>query len=188
MQEAGEKLRTTETAVFVASAHKGLVEERLKVAGLLWDAGIKVPFPFCPEAIGRKGKGGQAEMPYKGNPKLLDQLQFCEDRGIPLAVILGGDELAKGILKLRSQLPGFIQSQNLLKQCSQLLGACMLRALLLFPFIGWIRAYREEPKTRLTLALFVCFCALISRHISHCCLVVLWKANWPCNSHCLQPH
>lgn len=43
----------------------------------------------------------QAEHSYKRNPKLLAQLQYCEEMGIPLAAILGESELARGIVKLR---------------------------------------------------------------------------------------
>lgn len=35
------------------------------------------------------------------NPKLLAQLQHCEEQQIPLAVVFGDSELAKGIVKLR---------------------------------------------------------------------------------------
>lgn len=41
-------------------------------------------------------------MPYRANPKMLDQLQYCEDRGIPYALIIGEDELKKGVVKLRN--------------------------------------------------------------------------------------
>lgn len=41
------------------------------------------------------------EQSYKRNPKLLAQLQYCEERGIPLVVILGESEIEKGIVKLR---------------------------------------------------------------------------------------
>lgn len=43
----------------------------------------------------------QAEQSYKKNPKLLQQLQYCEEHGIPLAVILGESELQRGVVKLR---------------------------------------------------------------------------------------
>lgn len=43
----------------------------------------------------------QTEQPYKKNPKMLSQLQYCEENGIPLAVIIGESELAAGIVKLR---------------------------------------------------------------------------------------
>ncbi|KAM7299277.1 hypothetical protein ISCGN_019844 [Ixodes scapularis] len=77
------KLRTNETEVFVASAQKNLVAERMKICSELWDNGLKV------------------EHSYKLSPKLLGQLQYCEERGIPLAIIIGESELQKGIVKLR---------------------------------------------------------------------------------------
>ncbi|XP_045346882.1 histidine--tRNA ligase, cytoplasmic isoform X3 [Leopardus geoffroyi] len=79
-----EKVRTTETQVLVASAQKRLLEERLKLVSELWDAGVK------------------AELLYKKNPKLLNQLQYCEEAGIPLVAIIGEQELKDGVIKLRS--------------------------------------------------------------------------------------
>ncbi|XP_029439412.1 histidine--tRNA ligase, cytoplasmic-like isoform X2 [Rhinatrema bivittatum] len=82
--EASEgKVRTTETQVLVAAAQKKLLEERLKLISELWDSGIK------------------AEMLYKKNPKLLNQLQYCEETGIPLVAIIGEQELKDGVVKLR---------------------------------------------------------------------------------------
>uniref|UniRef100_A0A646QFZ5 histidine--tRNA ligase n=1 Tax=Hemiscolopendra marginata TaxID=943146 RepID=A0A646QFZ5_9MYRI len=78
------KTRTTEVEVYVASAQKNLIEERMKLCKIIWDAKIK------------------AEMSYKANPKLLAQLQHCEDNGIPFAIIIGESELQKGIVKLRN--------------------------------------------------------------------------------------
>lgn len=43
----------------------------------------------------------QTEQSYKRNPKLLDQLQYCEERNIPLAIVIGESELQRGIVKLR---------------------------------------------------------------------------------------
>ncbi|CAG9091126.1 unnamed protein product [Plutella xylostella] len=81
---AGEmKLRTNEVQVYVASAQKNFLEERMKICAELWDAGIKT------------------EQSYKKNPKMLNQLQYCEDAGIPLAVVLGESELKRGLVKLR---------------------------------------------------------------------------------------
>lgn len=40
-------------------------------------------------------------MLYKKNPKLLNQLQYCEETGIPLVAILGEQELKDGVVKLR---------------------------------------------------------------------------------------
>ncbi|KAM6055287.1 histidine--tRNA ligase, cytoplasmic isoform 2-T2 [Theristicus caerulescens] len=83
VEASEEKIRTTETQVLVASAQKKLLEERLKLISELWDAGIK------------------AEVLYKKNPKLLNQLQYCEDTGIPLVAIVGEQELKDGVVKLR---------------------------------------------------------------------------------------
>lgn len=77
------KIRTSEIQVFVASAHKGLHEKRLEVLSKLWDGGIK------------------AEHSYKNNPKLLAQLQHCEEQQIPFALVLGDSELERGVTKLR---------------------------------------------------------------------------------------
>ncbi|KER28164.1 hypothetical protein T265_04925 [Opisthorchis viverrini] len=76
-------VRPTETEVMVAGAHKGLILQRLECCRRLWDAKIKTT------------------MSHKSNPKLLDQLQYCESTGIPFAVILGDGELQRGVVKLR---------------------------------------------------------------------------------------
>ncbi|KAM6299717.1 histidine--tRNA ligase, cytoplasmic-like [Aegotheles albertisi] len=83
LEASGEKVRTTETQVLVATPQKHMIAARLKLISELWDAGIK------------------AEMLYKKDPKLLKQLQYCEDTGIPLAAIVGEQELADGVVKLR---------------------------------------------------------------------------------------
>jgi len=78
------KIRTVDTQVFVITAQKNLVEERMKIVGELWGSNIKT------------------EHSYKKNPKMLNQLQYCEENGIPLAVVIGESELEKGVVKLRS--------------------------------------------------------------------------------------
>ena len=82
-ESGGNKLRTSETDVFVTSAQKNLTEERMKICQELWDADVKV------------------EHSYKKNPKMLSQLQFCEEKQIPLAVVIGESEIKAGIVKLR---------------------------------------------------------------------------------------
>lgn len=44
----------------------------------------------------------QTEQSYKNNPKLLTQLQYCEESQIPLAVIVGDGELQKNVVKIRN--------------------------------------------------------------------------------------
>ncbi|KAJ8679317.1 hypothetical protein QAD02_015104 [Eretmocerus hayati] len=82
----GKKTRTTEVEVFVAAAQKNLHEERMRIITELWDSGIK------------------AEHSYKKNPKILAQLQHCEEQGIPLAIIIGESEVKKGVVTLRNVL------------------------------------------------------------------------------------
>jgi len=84
MTKEDAKIRTVDTQVFVITAQKNLVEERMKIVGELWSSNIKT------------------EHSYKKNPKMLNQLQYCEENGIPLAVVIGESELEKGVVKLRS--------------------------------------------------------------------------------------
>ncbi|VDL97835.1 unnamed protein product [Schistocephalus solidus] len=88
---AGAKsvLRATETDVMVIVAHKGLIVARLELCRLLWDAKIKTLL------------FSQAAFSHKNQPKILDQLQYCESTGIPIAVIIGDGELQRGVVKLR---------------------------------------------------------------------------------------
>lgn len=66
--------------VQVASAQKDMLEPRLAILAELWAAGIK------------------AETEYKPNPKIMSQIQACEDRKIPFMVTIGGDELAANVV------------------------------------------------------------------------------------------
>ncbi|GAB1608506.1 histidine--tRNA ligase, cytoplasmic-like [Argonauta hians] len=77
------KIRTTSTEVFVVSAQKNMHKERMKICSELWGAKIKT------------------EHSYKKSPKMLDQFQYCENSGIPLAVIIGESEIKEGVVKLR---------------------------------------------------------------------------------------
>jgi len=83
-RQSKTKVRTVETEVYVASAQKDLMKQRMSLCTELWSAGIKT------------------EMSYKANPKLLVQLQTCEEQGIPWAIVIGQSELEKGIVKLRN--------------------------------------------------------------------------------------
>lgn len=50
----------------------------------LWEAGIR------------------AEHSYKNNAKILNQFQYCEEREIPFAIIIGEDELKQGLVKFKN--------------------------------------------------------------------------------------
>ncbi|KAK2739428.1 Cytoplasmic and mitochondrial histidine tRNA synthetase [Myotisia sp. PD_48] len=80
-------VRSSETDVFVMAfggkGFNGLLLERMSVANQLWKAGIK------------------AEFSNTVKPRLPQQFKLAEAGGIPLAVILGEDELAAGQVKLK---------------------------------------------------------------------------------------
>lgn len=84
MAKKKEQVRTIDTDVYVISAQKNLAEERMKVVTELWIGDVR------------------AEHSYKKNPKMLNQLQYCEENGIPLAIVLGESELAAGVVKIRN--------------------------------------------------------------------------------------
>merc|ERR550532_906325 len=65
MAKKKEQIRTLDTDVYVISAQKNLTEERMKVVTELWNGDVR------------------AEHSYKKNPKMLNQLQYCEENGIP---------------------------------------------------------------------------------------------------------
>jgi histidyl-tRNA synthetase len=77
------KMRANQTEVYVITPQKGMAEQRMELCQELWSADIKT------------------EYSYKLNPKVLHQLQFCEDNSIPLAVIIGEQEIVDKTVKLR---------------------------------------------------------------------------------------
>lgn len=83
-QNDSQPFRVSPTEVYVASAQKNLLQKRMELCGKLWDAGIR------------------AEFSYKANPKMLSQLQYCEERQIPWTLIVGERELEQGCVKLRN--------------------------------------------------------------------------------------
>jgi histidyl-tRNA synthetase len=72
------------TQVLIASIGKGMTEERMKLLVELWESDIR------------------AEHSFKNNAKLLTQFQYCETKGIPYVIIIGEDEVNKGVVKLRN--------------------------------------------------------------------------------------
>jgi histidyl-tRNA synthetase len=68
---------------FGGKGFTGMLPERMQIARQLWDAGIKTEFS------------------YKVKPKLQAQFKAAETGGVPLAVILGEDELKEGKVKLK---------------------------------------------------------------------------------------
>ncbi|GMR44380.1 hypothetical protein PMAYCL1PPCAC_14575, partial [Pristionchus mayeri] len=77
-------VRTSTTQVLIVSTHKNLLAHR-------WGLLSKV-----------RSWGVPAEMTYKAHPMLLKQLQYAEERLIPLVLIIGERELREGVVKLRN--------------------------------------------------------------------------------------
>jgi histidyl-tRNA synthetase len=96
-------IKASATQVYICSID-GLLKERMEICKSLWDADIK------------------AEFMMKQNPKLPKQLSHCEKSQIPLAVIIGPNELELGVVNVknlvakseekvkRTELVGYIQN------------------------------------------------------------------------------
>lgn len=86
-KEGNSTVRASESDVFVMAfggkGFSGMLVERMSVANQLWKAGIKTEFA------------------QSVKPRLPQQFKLAEAGGIPLAVILGEDELAAGKVKLK---------------------------------------------------------------------------------------
>ena len=77
-------IKVTETEVMVIGAGSGLLEDRMKICSELWNAGIKAEFLF------------------KTKPKLAAQWAACEKDLVPFAVIIGEDEIANNVVKIKN--------------------------------------------------------------------------------------
>lgn len=77
-------VRATETEILVTSMGKNLTAKRLEALALLWRNDIK------------------AETLYVENPRTDKSFNYAFDNGIPLILILGEQEIANGIYKIKS--------------------------------------------------------------------------------------
>jgi len=77
--------RKSETEVYIISVGDGLLVERMEIAKELWAAGIK------------------AEFAYKLKPKLAKQFETVDKERVPLVVIIGGDEIKEGTVRVKEQ-------------------------------------------------------------------------------------
>lgn len=84
-----DKMKIIPTQVLICGVgakkeeREDMLRERMKIMKLLWQN--KVP----------------CETIYKLNPKTLTQFQLCEDKSIPLAVIVAPEEISRGLVKVR---------------------------------------------------------------------------------------
>ena len=82
-EQEKQKVRGSDVYVMVFGGKNGLLTERMRIARLLWDAGLS------------------AEFSPKVKPRLPQQFKAAEVGGIPLAVIIGEDELKAGKVKVK---------------------------------------------------------------------------------------
>ncbi|CAJ2500938.1 Uu.00g037910.m01.CDS01 [Anthostomella pinea] len=85
--KSSQQVRNNEVDVYVMAfggkGFTGLLKERMSVCATLWEAGIK------------------AEYLYKVKPKLPNQFKAAEVNGVPFAIVLGEEELAKGQVRIK---------------------------------------------------------------------------------------
>ena len=104
--EEHKKIRATKTHILVAQVGKNLTGERMKILGELWRADIP------------------AETMYLDNPKPAKQLDFAFDNGIPLVMWIGEDEIAQGLVKVKSlsfHEEYFIQRSQMIEKVRELM-------------------------------------------------------------------
>lgn len=87
-QQLIEKIRPTSTQVYIMAfgggeGWNGFLPERMKVAGMLWDAGIESEYLYKQKANPRK------------------QFDAAEKSGCPIAVILGKEEFPEGKIRIK---------------------------------------------------------------------------------------
>ncbi|KAF9160389.1 Cytoplasmic and mitochondrial histidine tRNA synthetase [Actinomortierella ambigua] len=82
-KQKNQQIKANATEVYVVGLGGVSIGDRLKICKELWDAGIK------------------AEFTYKLKPRTQSQWDACDKDMIPLAVIVGGDEIEKGLVKIK---------------------------------------------------------------------------------------
>ncbi|KAI7853156.1 histidyl-tRNA synthetase [Circinella umbellata] len=82
-QQNGTQVKSKETEVLIIAVGRDLIKEQMRLAKELWDHDIKASFMF------------------KNKPKLEKQWAMCEKDQIPLAIIIGQDELNANQVRLK---------------------------------------------------------------------------------------
>ncbi|KAJ3083102.1 Cytoplasmic and mitochondrial histidine tRNA synthetase [Quaeritorhiza haematococci] len=78
-------IKSTETECYVCGIGDGTLDERMRIAKELWDAGIKAEFMF------------------KSKVKLPAQFAVCDREQIPVAIIVGKKEIEDGMVNIKDQ-------------------------------------------------------------------------------------
>lgn len=102
------QVRATETQVLVSQMGKNLTAKRMETLSILWDSDIK------------------AETLYVDNPRTDKTFSYAFDNGIPLILILGEQEMADGIYKIKSLNENKeyeVQKDQLIERVKELIAA-----------------------------------------------------------------
>ncbi|CAO3653957.1 unnamed protein product [Cunninghamella echinulata] len=111
-EQEQRQIKSNPTQVFVISVGDGLLKERMQLAKELWDAGINATYL------------------YKNKPKLERQWATCEKEHIPLAVIIGKDELEEGVVKIKDmQMKNVKQGGGVIVQREEMINELKARLL-----------------------------------------------------------
>ncbi|KAI0401601.1 hypothetical protein F4802DRAFT_579719 [Xylaria palmicola] len=111
-EDKKQQVRGSDVYVMVFGGKNGLLPERMGIARQLWDGGLS------------------AEFSPKVKPRLPQQFKAAETAGVPLAVIIGEDELKAGKVKVKVMgLPEghpdkegkMIEKTDLVAECKRLL-------------------------------------------------------------------
>ncbi|KAI1194664.1 hypothetical protein F5X97DRAFT_310652 [Nemania serpens] len=107
-----QRVRGSDVYVMVFGGKNGLLPERMEIARTLWDAGLS------------------AEFSPKAKPRLPQQFKAAETAGVPIAVIIGENELKAGKVKVKVMgLPDghpdkegtLVEKADLAAECKRLL-------------------------------------------------------------------
>lgn len=104
--QTDQRIRATKTQILVAQAGKKLTVERIQLLGELWSAGIA------------------AETMHQDNPKTAKQFDYAFENGIPLIMWIGEDEIAQGVVKIKSlsyKEETIVQRSNLIESVKDLI-------------------------------------------------------------------
>ncbi|KAI8920828.1 hypothetical protein DFJ77DRAFT_482407 [Powellomyces hirtus] len=86
-------IKSNATEVYVIGLGEGFLEERMQICAQLWDAGVK------------------AEYMFKKKPRNLQvQFEVCDKEQIPLAIIVGKQEVDNGVVKIRKMVKDNVDS------------------------------------------------------------------------------
>ena len=118
----GGRVRDAETAVLVASVGKGLQEERMALAADLWAAGVACEFGYkvsaayalcllCACTTDFRATSHHTTHTHtihnpQANPNLKDQLRTADEAGTPFVALLGAEEVAAGVVKVKDMAAG----------------------------------------------------------------------------------